>query len=408
MKKHYDAVIVGGGAAGFFAAIQLKQRQPHLDVLILEKTNKVLSKVLVSGGGRCNVTHACFDPTELVEYYPRGNKELRSVFHRFQPADMIAWLSENNVQTKVEEDGRMFPESNTSSTIINLFLELTQQLSIDVELKQELVSISGEPGEELLLHLVNGNVAASNVIFCNGGGAGALSPLKKLGLNLEKPVPSLFTFKIKHPILSDLMGVSVPHAETEIVDSNFAEFGPLLITHWGLSGPAVLKLSAWGARYLSDRNYQFQVKVNWLGNDSTEDVLHSLSEAKIHQAKKQIVNFIPVDIPKRLWVSVVAFLKLSNKRWADISKQEIQSLLEQLTEAVFQVNGKTTFKEEFVTCGGVSLKEVNFKTMESKKFPGIYFAGEVLDIDALTGGFNFQAAWSTAYIAAESIAAKFE
>jgi len=397
----FDLIVIGGGAAGFFAAIQLAERVPDSKILILEQSQRVLEKVKVSGGGRCNITHACFDPRELAKYYPRGNKALLGPFHQFMSGDMIAWLDEKGVPTKIEADGRMLPESNKSQSIIDCFLKCIQKYKIDV-LKQCRVA-SFEQKEDLWhLQTSQDQFTTKNLLVATGSSKRIWEHLYTLGHKIIDPIPSLFTFKIGHPLLHDLPGLSVKNGSVSIADSKLKETGPILITHWGLSGPGILKLSAWGARLLHERNYNFSIFVNWTELDFNQ------MEAEIKSLKndfggKKIASKNLFDIPKRLWLRMLELLKIEKINWADLSNKKITLFATMLTNCELQVTGKSTFKEEFVTCGGIDLNEVNSKKMESKLFPNLYFAGEVLDIDAVTGGFNFQAAWTTAWLVAQAV-----
>jgi len=397
----YDLIIIGGGAAGFFAAIQCAERNPNLKILILEQSQKVLEKVKISGGGRCNVTHACFDPKELVSYYPRGHKALLGPFHHFMCGDMMAWLDEHNVPTKIEEDGRVFPSSNKSQSIIDCFLKAIQKNKIEV-IKQ--CRVSSFKKEEDLWNIATSKSAfiSKNILVAAGSSKRVWSYLQELGHNVIEPVPSLFTFKIDHFLLRDLPGVSVKIGSVEVADSKLVESGPILITHWGLSGPGILKLSAWGARILNEKKYQFTIFVNW--TDATlEQVKEELISTKKKNGSKKTTSQNMFGIPKRLWLKILEFGKIEKLNWADLSNKQLVKLAETIARCEFLVTGKSTFKEEFVTSGGVDLKEVNFKNMESKIHPNLFFAGEVLDIDAVTGGFNFQAAWTTAWLVAQEI-----
>lgn len=397
----YDLIIVGGGAAGFFCALQSAEKNPNLNILILEKSKELLSKVRISGGGRCNVTHACFDPSEMISYYPRGNKELLGPFHRFLCGDMMAWLSDHGVETKIEEDGRVFPASNKSESIINCFNDLCREYKIKI-LTRCGVSTIATKNEHWHITANSETYTSRKVLIASGSSPATWKTVKSLGHKIITPVPSLFTFNIKHPIIEGLAGISVPNAEVMVSGQKLSEYGPLLITHWGLSGPAILKLSAWGARAFHELNYQFDIKVNWIGKDR-EIVLHEIQLLRQTHGRKPILNQKLFEIPKRLWHKMIFALKLDKLNFADLSSAKINELLAMMCQCNFKVTGKSTFKDEFVTCGGVDTKEINFKTMESKLLPNLYFAGEVINIDAVTGGFNFQAAWTTAYLAAEAI-----
>ncbi len=404
MSKKTEVIIIGGGAAGYFAAINIAESNPELNVTILEKSSKVLQKVKVSGGGRCNVTHACFDPKELVGFYPRGHKELLGPFHRFMTGDTIEWFEQRGIPLKIEDDLRMFPETNSSQTIIDCFISSAQKAGVKVLYNQNVIRIQ-KTNDQFLVETKSSGFIADKLLITTGGNANMWDIIKGLGHHIIKPVPSLFTFNIKDPILDDIPGISVPNAMVAIEKGNFESIGPLLITHWGLSGPAVLKLSSLAAIELAELNYRFSVVVNWL-NASFSEALEQLKQYKSHAPKKNILLKSPYEeIPKRLWAKFILSAGLeSNLNWSDISNKQLERLSEQLTHTIFKSHGKTTFKEEFVSAGGVDLKEVNFKQFNSKLHPNLFFAGEVLNIDGLTGGFNFQNAWTGGFIAASSIA----
>jgi predicted Rossmann fold flavoprotein len=402
MNQDFDIIIVGGGAAGFFTAINIVDKNPKLKVAILERGKNVLEKVRISGGGRCNVTHACFEPNELVKFYPRGEKELRGPFHQFCSGDTIEWFEKHGVELKIEDDGRMFPVSNSSQTIIDCFLNATQKLGISVLTGQSVQSIYKKENC-WQIETQSEQYLAGKLILATGSNPKMWELLQTFGHAVVSPVPSLFTFNIKDPRIKDLMGVAAL-ATVNVKDTKLAATGPLLITHWGMSGPGILKLSAWGARILHDKNYQFTIDVNWLNDVETDDAEKLLKELKIEHAKKAISKKSPFEFPNRLWESLVLASGIQeDTKWADLSKIQLQSLAQQLTNGSFQVNGKSTFKEEFVTAGGIDLKEINFKTMESKLHENLYFAGEIVNIDAITGGFNFQNAWTSGFIAANAI-----
>ena len=402
MNSNYDILIVGGGAAGFFTAINIVERKPHLKVAILERGKEVLSKVRVSGGGRCNVTHACFVPNELVKFYPRGERELKGPFHQFCSGDTIEWFENHGVELKIEEDGRMFPVTDSSQTIIDCFLQAAKSLKIDVLTGQSVRSVF--KSEDFWKVETNIETFVSEkVVMTTGSNPKIWEMLESQGHKVVSAVPSLFTFNIKDARIKDLMGVAA-FAAVKVKGTNLKASGPLLITHWGMSGPGILRLSAWGARELFDKNYQFVLQVNWLNEVTFEECLEELKDLKEENSKKLVVKFCPFDFPKRLWESLIFAAGFQvDLKWADVSKKQMIALAEQLTNGHFQVNGKSTFKEEFVTAGGIDLKEVNFKTMESKLLPGLFFAGEVLNIDAITGGFNFQNAWTGGFIIAQNI-----
>jgi predicted Rossmann fold flavoprotein len=380
----FDLIVIGGGAAGVFAAIAAKTAHPAASVALLEKSAVLLSKVRVSGGGRCNVTHACFDVAALVQNYPRGAQELRGPFHTFQPRDTIQWFESRGVLLKAEADGRVFPVSNNSETIINCLLSEAKKLGVEIFLRQRIETI--EPGFKV------GPFSCKKLILATGSSPQGYAWAGHLGHTIQKPVPSLFTFNVPTSPLKELSGIVVDPVQSKI--GPFVQKGPLLITHFGFSGPAALKLSAWGARYLHEHDYKVPLTISWVA----EPTLPRLVELKKSSPQKTLVSENVFKLPKKLWREFVG----SEKRLNDFSLKELQKLSERLHGDIYQVEGKTTHKEEFVTCGGVTLKEVNFKTMESKICPGLYFAGEILDIDGVTGGFNFQNAWTTAFIAGTS------
>lgn len=409
MNQNFDIIIVGGGAAGFFTAINIVEKNPKLKVAILERGSEVLSKVRISGGGRCNVTHACFEPNELVKFYPRGEKELRGPFHQFCSGDTVEWFSKHGVKLKIEDDGRMFPVSNSSQTIIDCFLQATQKLGISVLTGQSVQSIF-KKDNCWKIETQNENYIAEKLILATGSNPKIWEMLQTFGHVIVNPVPSLFTFNIKDARIKELPGVSAI-VSVKVKDTKLTSTGPLLITHWGMSGPAILKLSAWGARILFEKNYQFTIFVNWLNDVDTEDAEKILKDLKQENAKKTVSKKSPFDlpngqfagarVPNRLWESLVLASNIPEEtKWADLSKVQLQNLANQLTNSSFEVNGKSTFKDEFVTAGGINLKEINFKTMESKLHENLYFAGEIVNIDAITGGFNFQNAWTSGFIVA--------
>ncbi len=402
MNQNFDIIIVGGGAAGFFTAINIVEKNPKLKVAILERGAEVLQKVRVSGGGRCNVTHACFEPNELVKFYPRGEKELRGPFHQFCSGDTIEWFEKHGVELKIEEDGRMFPVSNSSQTIIDCFLKATKKLGITVLTGQSVQSIF-KKDNFWKIETQNENYLTEKLIMATGSNPKIWEMLQQQGHAIVSPVPSLFTFNIKDSKIKELPGVSAL-ATVKVKDTKLNSTGPLLITHWGMSGPAILKLSAWGARILHDKNYQFTIFVNWLNDIDTDYAAQLLKDLKQEHAKKTVSKKSPFELTNRLWESLVLASGITTEtKWADLSKTQLQNLASQLTNATFQVNGKSTFKEEFVTAGGIDLKEINFKTMESKLHENLFFAGEIVNIDAITGGFNFQNAWTSGFIVANAI-----
>ncbi|MBF7092312.1 NAD(P)/FAD-dependent oxidoreductase [Flavobacterium sp. ALJ2] len=402
MTQNFDIIIVGGGAAGFFTAINIVERNSKLKVAILERGSEVLTKVRISGGGRCNVTHACFEPNELVKFYPRGEKELRGPFHQFCSGDTIEWFEKHGVELKIEDDGRMFPVSNSSQTIIDCFLKATAKLGIAVLTGQSVQSIYKKENF-WKIETQNQNYIADKLVLATGSNPKIWEMLQTFGHAIVSPVPSLFTFNIKDPRIKELPGVAA-QVTVKVKDTKLESTGPLLITHWGMSGPAILKLSAWGARILHDKNYQFTIFVNWLNDVDTKDAEKTLKDLKQEHAKKAVSKKSPFDFPNRLWESLVLASTIeAETKWADLSKIQLQNLANQLTNGTFQVNGKSTFKEEFVTAGGIDLKEINFKTMESKLHEKLYFAGEIVNVDAITGGFNFQNAWTSGFIVANRI-----
>ena len=405
-------VIIGGGAAGFFAAVTCAQRNREAHVTLLEGTRQPLDKVRISGGGRCNVTHHCLDPAALVSGYPRGHRELLGAFHRFQPRNTIDWFARRGVQLKVEEDGRMFPVTDQSSTIVDCMISAATEFGVDFRegsLVTEIIRQDVSPErKELLVRLQGGaELLADRVLLASGNSAQGHRLAASLGHTIIPCVPSLFTFKISDRRLTGLSGISVPDVNLKLAagGETFVQRGPLLITHWGLSGPAVLKLSAWGARALATARYRAELTINWLPTFTDEEMRDRLSQARLEHARKSIVAAGLEPIPRRLWASLVALIEISDQlTWANLPREQFDSLKLQLSQGVFGVIGKGAFKEEFVTCGGVSLKEVDFRTMESRLCPGLYLAGEILDIDGITGGFNFQSAWTTGFIAGESMA----
>ncbi|MCB9425984.1 MAG: NAD(P)/FAD-dependent oxidoreductase [Flavobacteriales bacterium] len=401
MTKTYDVILIGGGAAGFFAGINIAEKNPDWSIAILERGKEVLTKVKISGGGRCNVTHACFVPNELTQFYPRGQKELRGPFHQFCSGDTIEWFEQRGVPLKIEEDGRMFPESNSSETIINCFLAQAKKNNIEI-LKQQTVKGLSQKDNIWHIQTQNENYTTHKVVLTTGSNANVWELMAALGHTIIPPVPSLFTLNTKDPFIKDLAGISMP-VSVSVNGLKLSTQGPLLITHWGFSGPAILKLSAWGARLLAEKNYQFTIRINWL-NQNSEDVLEQIAQHKSDYPKKNILNQKPFDIPNRLWERFVLTGSINPaKKWADLSKNESNALASLLASQEIEITSKSTFKDEFVTAGGIDLKEVNFKTMESKICPNLYFAGETLNIDAVTGGFNFQNAWTTGYILSQNI-----
>jgi predicted Rossmann fold flavoprotein len=405
MTHSLTHVVIGGGAAGFFGAVTCAQQFPRDRVLLLEKTRQLLAKVRISGGGRCNVTHACFDANQLVKNYPRGSRELKGPFNCFQPRDTIHWFESRGVTLKTEEDGRIFPITDSSETIIKCLVEEASRLKVEICLEHGIQNISRIQTGGFLLELSNGQQLGCDRILLATGSAPKIYPLlQHLGHTIVPLVPSLFTFNIPQSPFLDLAGVSVTPVSVRLSDIGLEQMGPILLTHWGISGPAVLKLSSWAARELHSVDYQTQVVVNWLPLLS-ENELHLILQAKKQEfAGRQVGTEAPVALPKQLWKRLLTLAGLSEEiRWAEISRKQLQALMIQLRSTKMTIQGKTTYKQEFVTSGGVALEEVNFKTMQSRCCPNLYFAGEILNIDGVTGGFNFQNAWTTGWIAGQSM-----
>jgi len=399
---HKDIIIIGGGAAGFFTAINIASKKTNASILILERGKEVLTKVRISGGGRCNVTHAEFIPKELSKKYPRGEKELLGPFHTFMTGDTIAWFEERGVDLKIEEAGRMFPISDTSSTIIDCFLKETRAYGIEVYKNHSVQKIEKNENH-WFLETAQHHFTCDTLIVTTGSNPKMWKQLEGLGHSITPAVPSLFTFNSKDYRINGLMGLST-EASVEVLGTKLQSEGPLLITHWGLSGPGILKLSAWGARELATMKYHFTIKINWLLYEREDDVMHMLMEYKHSLAKQSPYTYTQFDLPKRLWQSLLAASNIKEGvKWADLTKHQLYALSKELTGGLYDIKGKSTFKEEFVTAGGVDLKEVNFKTFESKIHRNLYFAGEVLNIDAITGGFNFQNAWTGGHMIADAI-----
>jgi predicted Rossmann fold flavoprotein len=405
-QSNWDVIVVGGGPAGFFAAIRCAEQNPQLRVLIIEKSSQTLSKVLVSGGGRCNVTHACFDPAQLINFYPRGGMALRGAFTRFQPADTVKWFEEHGVRLKTEADNRMFPVTNSSETIANCLRETAENARVKVYLGTTLLKVEKSPRFGFRLEVRDGAevypLQTKKLLIATGSDSKTREVVKSLGHSIEEPVPSLFTFNVKDKRIDGLAGVAVEDVTLKM--DSLTQRGPMLITHWGLSGPAVLKLSAWGARILFDKKYRSTLTINWLGDYKLDSALEVLQRNKDwHENARKKIAAQPAfsQIPIRLWKQLTQFI--GDKNWGDISKVEMRKLAEELTAGEFAIQGKGIFKEEFVTCGGVNLKEVDFKTMQSRIVPDLFFAGEVLDIDGVTGGFNFQSSWTTGWLAGNAL-----
>jgi len=401
-------IVVGGGAAGFFAAITCKEANPGAQVTILESAPAPLAKVRISGGGRCNVTHDQPDPALLVRHYPRGARALRGPFTKFGPRHTVEWFESRGVTLKTEADGRMFPVTDDSATVIDCLVGAARSAGVELRLRAPVVGVEAadDGAAGFLVKLRDGTVlSADRVLIATGGAPAGFRWAEALGHAVEPPVPSLFTFNVRDPRLEGLAGVSVPHARVRVEGAKAAHEGPLLVTHWGLSGPAVLRASAWDARLLHDRGYEVVVTVDWRPDLSEEQVRQALARAKEEDARKTVLASGPFDLPQRLWRALAAAAGAPEAlRWADASKALLAALAGEVHAGRYQVSGKGVFKEEFVTCGGVRLKEVDFSTMQSRVQPGLFFAGEVLDIDGITGGFNFQSAWTTGWLAGLAMA----
>ena len=401
MENRKKLVIVGGGAAGFMAAITLAEAQQNIDIIILEQGNEVLGKVRISGGGRCNVTHACYDVKELVKFYPRGKKELLSPFFQFNCEHTIDFFESKNVTLKTEDDGRIFPTTDDSMTIVNCLKNEATKLGIKIILQAKVMQIS--IAEKFEINYNNTILKTDFLLVASGSNNTIWNSLKSLKHTIIEPVPSLFTFNTKNNLFRDLSGISIPSTKIKIKESAFETNGILLITHTGLSGPVILKLSAFGARFLAEKNYQFSILINWI-NESKDKAINELNAIKIEHSKKAVQNFSPYKLANRFWKNCLVELNIdTEKQWANLNKNELHSIADFLTNCEINIQSKSTNKDEFVTAGGVALNEVDFKTMQSKIVPNLYFAGEVLDIDAVTGGFNFQAAWTTGFIAGNNI-----
>lgn len=401
-------VIIGGGAAGYFGAIACAEANPDVQVTLLEATRQPLAKVRISGGGRCNVTHACFDPRAFVANYPRGARELLGPLHRFGPRDTVAWFATRGVELKTETDGRMFPITDSSATIIECLEQAATQAGVLVRLSCPVRTVTrASSGGGFVVTLHSGEtVVAERILIATGGGtmSGGLAFAKELGHTIEPLAPSLFTFQITDPRLAGLEGLATPDAEVTVPGTKLRARGPVLVTHWGLSGPAILRLSAWGARELQATNYAFTLRLNWVGSETATAGTAALDGMRRDHGKRRVVNGGPFPVPSRLWERIVASAGIPPETiWASLSRAAATSLLQHLFASEFAVRGKSTNKEEFVTCGGVRLREVDFRTMESRICPGLHFAGEVLDIDGITGGFNFQSAWTTGWTAGQAM-----
>ena len=397
-----DVIIIGGGAAGFFSAINVAIFNPKLNILILERGKEGLQKVKISGGGRCNVTHGQFIPSELTINYPRGEKELLGPFHQFMTGDTMKWFEDRGIELKIEQDGRVFPVSNNSQTIIDCFLSEVKRLNIKVLYNHSVKSISLK-NNEWLINTDKQDFNSFKLLVATGSNPKIWNLMDQLNHTIVKPVPSLFSFDIKDNRIKSIPGVVVEDVDIKVVNSKLFSDGPLLITHKGMSAPSILKLSAFGALEFESLNYQFEISINFV-KISYLDCISELKLVKNNMSKKMVINTPYFGIPKRLWKEIVVYSQIDNTTtWAELNKNQLNTLTTQLTSSIFKVNGKSTFKEEFVTAGGIDLKEINFKTFESKIHNNLFFAGEVLNIDAITGGYNFQNAWTGAYIASKSI-----
>jgi predicted Rossmann fold flavoprotein len=404
----YDLIVIGGGAAGFFGALSLVERRPASRILILEKGNSLLGKVRISGGGRCNVTHALFDPARLVEQYPRGGRSLRGLFHRFQPSDTVAWFERRGVRLKTEPDGRMFPTTDRSETIIDLFLSEAKRTGIEIVTRAPIIAIRPEAAS-LQVEGRDGQLWLGRaVLLATGGERGGFELATGVGHAIVPPVPSLFTFKVADPRLEGLAGVSVADALISLPAYRLSQRGAVLVTHWGLSGPATIRLSAWAARELANAQYQTELRVNWLPDKTEEDLLKTFRWVRSTHPQRQVTAFDPAsNLPQRLWRRLAGGVA-GERTWGELSNAAATQLAGELLHGVFKVSGKGEFKEEFVTAGGVPLEEVDLRRMESRRCPGLFLAGEVLDVDGVTGGFNFQHAWTTAWVAAQAVAGRLE
>jgi predicted Rossmann fold flavoprotein len=399
-------VVIGGGAAGFFCAVNAAAFDPSLHIIILEKSNKLLSKVKVSGGGRCNVTHACYSIAEMIKKYPRGSSFLKKAFHHFFTNDTIAWFKERGVVLKTEPDGRMFPVTDNSQTIIDCLMKEANKYGVEIKMNKEVKAISTDSGKWNLVMKDDVVLTADFICIASGGYPKLLQYdwMKSSAHSIEKPVPSLFTFNMPGNPVTALMGVSVEHVQVKITGSKLSEEGPLLITHWGMSGPAILKLSAWGAKELAINNYQFTILINWIPDFNENSLRERIQKIRFELASQKMVNRNPFGLPNRLWEFLLKRSGIDpDIRWADLPAREQNKLIKNLCTDEYEVKGKTTFKEEFVTAGGVQLNEIDFNTMQSKRHTGLFFAGEIMNVDGITGVFNFQNAWTTCCIAAKAI-----
>lgn len=403
-------IVIGGGAAGFFCAINAARMNPQLKVTLLEKSGKLLSKVKVSGGGRCNVTHACFDLVEMSKKYPRGGNFVKKTFHQFFTTDTIEWFKERGILLKEEKDGRMFPVTDSSQTIVDCLLDEVNKYGVEVVLNAEVKNVINQE-KGFNIKLPDSRLLTCDYLCIASGGypkSSMFQWLTELGHTIEEPVPSLFTFNMPDHPIRELMGVSVENARVKIMGSKLEQEGPLLITHWGLSGPAVLKLSAWGARELASKNYDFKILINWLPAYNEQQLAQKFQSLRFDIAAQKVANKNPFGLPNRLWEFLLNYSEVnSERRWTDLPSKEANRLIKNLCNCDFDVKGKTTFKEEFVTAGGIKLNEIDHNTMMSKKIPNLFFAGEIMDVDGVTGGFNFQHAWTSGFVAAKTIAQSF-
>ncbi|MDB5231730.1 MAG: NAD(P)/FAD-dependent oxidoreductase [Chitinophagaceae bacterium] len=415
MVKQKTLVVIGGGAAGFFCAVNAARMNSALHVILVEKTGKLLSKVKVSGGGRCNVTHACFEIEELIKRYPRGKIFLKKAFHQFHPKNTIEWFEERGVGLKTESDGRMFPETNTSQTIIDCLLREANQYGVEVLMNRAVSEIENRKSKSeneraFKIHFTDSQFIESDYLFLGCGGfpkALQYGWINQLGHSIEEPVPSLFTFNLLGNTITQLMGISVENVIVKIAGSKLLEDGPLLITHWGLSGPAILKLSAWGAKELAEKKYEFTAIVNWI-HENENQLRNRWTMIRQQMGNQKMNSKNPFGLPNRLWLYFLQLCGINNEvRWSELSSRFQNSLITNLTAQAFNVKGKTTFKEEFVTAGGIKLSEIDPNTMQSKIIEGLFFGGEIMDVDGVTGGFNFQHAWTSGWIAANAIARSY-
>lgn len=401
---HIQVIVIGGGAAGFFGAIACKEINSHVSVTLLEAGKTPLAKVRISGGGRCNVTHSCFDPVEFIRHYPRGGKALRGPFTRFQAKDTVDWFTHRGVKLKTEADGRMFPITDDSATIVNCLLNSAKNAEVQVKTGAAVVGITKlDKGFEVCLKSQE-VLKCDRLLLATGSSPFGYRWAEKLGHTIIPPVPSLFTFNIANKPLQELAGISLKSVNLQLTGTKLTQTGPLLITHWGISGPAVLKLSAWGARFLQECRYKTPLKIDWLPEIHIEKLREIILQTKSEFPKRSLSSHCPINLPRRLWQYLITRTGINpQKPWSELSKKQLNQLLEELKRGTHQITGKGIFKEEFVTCGGINLKEINFKTMESRCCPGLYFAGEILDIDGVTGGFNFQNAWTTGWLAGQGM-----